>query len=94
MFAIGLYILLGVLTALSAVLLNLAYRLLRADPLESEKSASRLGSIKNALLGYALINDDWMPDARVKGGLIFNRKMNRIEISGRLSDDSLHRAFR
>jgi hypothetical protein len=34
-----------------------------------------------------------MPDARVKGGIIYNRRKKRLEISGRLSDDSFKRVF-
>lgn len=90
----GGYLVLLVLAAVSALLLNLSYRLFRADRVESEKSAARTGTLLNALLGRARIHDDWAPDARVQGGMLFNRRKKRIEICGRLSKDSLDRVFR
>jgi hypothetical protein len=88
------YLLLLVGVALSAVLFNIAYRLFRIDKIEGEKNSARVRSIKDAFLGRAHSRVDWLPDARVRGGLIFNRKKNRIEISGRLSESSVDRAFR
>jgi hypothetical protein len=88
------YIGLGVGLAVSAVLVSFAVHLLRADRLESRKSAARAGSLSDAIMGRAKTRDDWMPDGRVKGGMIYNRKKKRIEISGRLSNDTLDRVFR
>ena len=88
------YLVLAVGVLLSGTLLNLAIRLFKANKIESMKSAARSRNVKDAVLGRARIHDDWMPDARVKGGLIFNRKKKRLEISGRLSNDSLDRVFR
>ncbi len=88
------YVILVICTAISGLFFNLAYRLWRANRIESNKSAARSGnSFRNALLGRTRIHDDWLPDAHVKGGLKFNRKMKRIEICGRLSEDSLNRVF-
>lgn len=94
MTSIAFYIVLLIVAAFSGLFFNLAIRLFRADRVESEKSAARAGNFKNALLGRTRVHDDWVPDARVKGGMIFNRRMKRFEISGRLSSDSLNRVFR
>jgi hypothetical protein len=85
--------------ALAAIPFALALRLSRAalkksNKIESKRSARRAGSLLDALRGRARTRDDWMPDGRVKGGMIYNRKDKRIEVSGRLSDDTLHRVFR
>lgn len=87
----------GILAAgavLSGWLLAFAIRLLRADKIEGSKSAARARTLLNVLFGKAHTRDDWIPDARVKGGIVYNKTKKRIEISGRLSDDSLDRVFR
>jgi hypothetical protein len=66
----------------------------RTDKIEVQKSRARASTVSDVMQGQARTSDDWMPDARVQGGMKFNRKKHRIEISGRLSDDSLERAFR
>ena len=81
-------------TAISAISTNIAYRLWTANKRESQKNSARSGSLLNALRGRTRVHDDWIPDARVKGGMVFNRRKNRIEICGRLSNDSLDRVFR
>jgi len=88
------YAVLGFGFVLGAWALAFAFRLWRSDKLEGSKSAARAGTVTNAVMGRARTRDDWIPDARVKGGMIFNRDKNRIEVSGRLSDDSLNRVFR
>jgi hypothetical protein len=88
------YVALGAGLALSATLLAFAVRILRADKFESRRGADRSRSLKDLILGRARIHDDWIPDARVKGGLIYNKRKKRIEVSGRLSDDSLDRVYR
>lgn len=87
------YAILAMGVSVAVWLLTLAWRLLKADELESKKSAARTHSILAAIRGRACTREDWMPDARVKGGLIYNRKRNRLEISGRLSKDTLERIF-
>lgn len=80
---------------LSAFLFNLALRLTRVDVEESDKSASRVAnSLRKAVTGRALSVDDWLPDARVKAGLVYNKNAKRLEISGRLSNESFGRIFR
>jgi hypothetical protein len=78
----------------AAILFGIAARLSRADKIEGSKSAARSKTVKNAILGRSRTRDDWLPDARVKGGMIYNKKHRRLEISGRLSEDSLNRVFR
>lgn len=80
--------------SLAAFVLRMAVRLIRVDKIESEKSASRATSLKDALLGRTRIEDGRLPDARVKGGMVFNRKEGRLEISGRLSDEGFKHIFR
>ncbi len=87
------YLALGVGLLLTALLLRLAIKLLRVDSIEGEKSASRASSIKEAIRGRSRMHEDWIPDARVKGGMIYNKRAKRLEISGRLSDESFDRAF-
>lgn len=88
------YATLAIGLVLAGWLFALALRLLCSDKLEGSKSAARARTLGNVLLGKAHTRDDWIPDARVKGGMVYNKKKNRIEISGRLSDDSLDRVFR
>jgi hypothetical protein len=88
------YIALGTGLIVGAWLLRLGWRLINADRLESSKSASRAPTLKDALFGRFRTKDDWMPDARVKGGMIYNKRKKRIQITGRLSDDSFNRVFR
>lgn len=80
--------------AISALFLSFAIRLLRVDKLESKKSAARVDSLGDAVMGRARAREDWMADGRVKGGMIYNRKQKRLEICGRLSNDTLNRVFR
>ena len=88
------YIFLFVGSIVSGMVLSVVLWLRRADRLEASKSAARVDSMKAALLGRARTTDDWIPDARVQGGMIFNKKHNRFEVSGRLSDDTFSRIFR
>lgn len=71
-----------------------AYKFWNADKLELRKSQTRSRSLASVVNGRAKTRDDWLPDARVQGGMIFNRKDRRIEITGKLSNDSLDRVFR
>lgn len=88
------YLFLGAGLLSAALLLSLVVRLLRADKLERKKSASRVMTVLDAIRGRARMHGDWAPDARVKGGMVYDKKNRRLEISGRLSDDSFDRVFR
>jgi hypothetical protein len=87
------YVALGAGLFAVATLLSVAYRVYRSDKIEGNKSAARASSLTDLLLGRARTREDWIPDARVKGGIIYNKRKRRIEVSGRLSDDSLDRVF-
>lgn len=80
---------------LAAFIFNIGFNLWRADVIESEKCAARVNhSFWKALRGQARTVDDWLPDARVKAGMIYNEKENRFEVSGRLSNEAFGRIFR
>jgi hypothetical protein len=87
------YLVVGGGLVLSALLLSFALRLWRVNKIEATKGAARSRSIREAILGRARMDEDWIPDARIKGGLVYNKKKKRLEISGRLSDDSFKRVF-
>lgn len=80
--------------SLAAVFAAFAFKLIRLDKYEAKKGSSRVRSVADAIMGRARTRDDWMPDGRIKGGMIYNRRDNRIEVSGRLSDEAFHRIFR
>jgi hypothetical protein len=88
------YLALGGGVLLAALFLRLAIKLYRADNIEGKKSAARASSIRGAIRGRARMHEDWIPDARIRGGMIYNKKAKRLEISGRLSDESFDRVFR
>jgi hypothetical protein len=87
------YLGLAVGFSLAAVLLSIALKLFRLDRFEAKKGASRVKGISDAVMGRTRTRDDWMPDRRIKGGMIFNRRDNRIEVCGRLSDEAFDRIF-
>lgn len=86
-----LFLALGLLAASACI--GVAVRLLRTDRLERKKSAKRASSIRDAIMGRSRTVDDWIPDARIKAGMIYNKKRKRLEVSGRLSEDSFNRVF-
>jgi hypothetical protein len=88
------YIILTASLVIAVLFFTLAYKFLNADSLEFKKNRARVPTLSSALRGHAHIRDDWIPDARVQGGMIFDRRKRRIVIVGRLSDDSLDRAFK
>lgn len=77
----------------AVIIFSFALRLWRLDRFEAKKSSARIKGSMDAVMGRARTRDDWMPDGRIKGGMIYNRRENRIEISGRLSDESYDRVF-
>ncbi|TWI07894.1 hypothetical protein LPJ38_03105 [Bradyrhizobium daqingense] len=88
------FVVLTVGLVVAAISLVFAYKFIRADKIELRKSQTRTDDVKSVLLGRAKTRDDWIPDARVQGGMIFNKKANRLEITGKLSNDTLDRVFR
>lgn len=83
-----------ILLASSLICARFGAALLRVDRVEAEKNASRFHTFWDAVLGRAQVHSDWLPDARVQGGMVYNDKLKRIEICGRLSDESVERTFR
>lgn len=79
--------------SVAAVFTSIAIKLIRVDLFEAKKGTARVASVSDAVMGRARTRDDWMPDGRIKGGMIYNRKENRIEVSGRLSDEAFDRIF-
>lgn len=88
------YIGLAIGLVVAVWLFRLAFRLLTLDKPEAKKSAARAPSFWAAVLGRSRTMDDWVPDGRVKAGMVYNRRKKRLEMSARLSDDSLDRVFR
>jgi hypothetical protein len=79
---------------LGAILAKLGWEIIHADRVEVSKNCARAGNWRDILLGRVRTKDDWLPDSRVQGGMVYNRRKQRIEISGRLSVESLHRVFK
>ena len=72
------YVALAIGGIVAITVMSLAFRLLNADKLESKKSAARASTWGNAIWGRTHIQDDHMPDARVRGGMVFNKKKQRL----------------
>jgi hypothetical protein len=88
------YLILGVGLFAAAAVLSLAIRLTRTDRLERKKSAARVETIWDAILGRTRTQHDYLPDTRIKAGLVYNKRKKRLEVSGRLSHDTFDRLFR
>jgi hypothetical protein len=88
------YLYLTASIVVAVIAFTLAYKFISADRLEAKKSRIRAPDFSSVVKGRAITREDWIPDARVQGGMVFNPKKGRIEITGRLSDDSLDRVFR
>lgn len=73
--------------AVSLALLRLAVRVLTFDRVEYEKSRARYGSLKDALLGKAQVRRSEVPDGRVRAGIVYNQREDRIETNGKLRND-------
>lgn len=88
------YLILVVGSSAAAFAFGVAWLLSRVDRSESIKSAARTKRMRDAVRGHASLHDDWVPDARIKGGMVYNKSKRRLEICGRLSEDSLERIYR
>lgn len=88
------YLGLAIGLSIAVIPLVIACRLARIDRFEAKRSASRVQGVKDAIMGRARTRSDWLPDGRIKAGMTFNRRENRIEVSGRLSDEAFDRIFR
>lgn len=72
-------------------LMRFAWRLLRYDETEYQKSRSRYTSLSSALRGQARVKRDSVPDGRISAGIVFNEQYSRIEPNGKLSNDTIDR---
>ena len=75
------------LGGLSLAIFRLAYHLMRYDRVEYEKSRARYRSLWEAISGKATVRRSDLPDGRVRAGIVYNRKLNRIETNGKLRND-------
>jgi hypothetical protein len=66
----------------------------RIDRTEVGKNRARIDSWRDVVLGRVRPRDDWMPDSRVQCGMVYNHRERRLEVSGRLSVESLKRGIR
>jgi hypothetical protein len=66
----------------------------RVDRTEAGKNCARIESWTDVLMGRVRPKVDWMPDSRVQCGMVYNRKEHQLEVSGRLSVESLKRGIR
>ncbi len=64
------------------------------DQTEVSKNRARINSWRDIVHGRVRPKDDWMPDSRVQCGMVYNQKEGRLEVSGRLSVESLKRGIR
>ncbi|MBY2969506.1 hypothetical protein [Rhizobium leguminosarum] len=76
--------------ALSAVglsLIRFAFRVARYDKIEYQKSRARYPSLLAAISGKATVRHNGAPDGRVRAGIVYNTRKNRIEPNGKLRND-------
>lgn len=83
---------LGVVGA--AISLRFLLTLATSKSSEVRRSNARTKSWRDLFMGRSVVQDDWLPDARVQAGAVFNKKVGRIEVTGRISNDTIERTFR
>ncbi|WP_256753318.1 hypothetical protein [Mesorhizobium sp. Mes31] len=81
------------LGGLSLAIFRLAYRLMRYDRVEYEKSRARYPSMYAAISGKAEVRRSDVPDGRVRAGIVYNKKHNRIETNGKIRNDVIDHVF-
>lgn len=87
------YLFLAAGLSIAAYCFNIAWRLILADKSESQKSAARVPTFWDAIWGRGLVRADWLPDARMKSGLQYNAREDRIELNGGMSRGIFDRLF-
>ena len=88
------WLLLAIVAAFVAtVMFGLALTILRMNRAEADKNASRTASFKHLLTGRMMVREDWLPDARIRRGMVFSEDKGVFEINGGLSDEALRRTF-
>ncbi len=76
-----------VLSAVGLTLIRFAYRLARFDRIEYQKSKARYPSLLAAVSGQAVVRYNGVPDGRVRAGIVYNTRKNRIEPNGKIRND-------
>lgn len=79
---------------LGLLLIRIGLSGFRIDRTEAGKNRARIDSWRDIVMGRVRPKDDWMPDSRVQCGMVYNHRENRLEVSGRLSVESLKRGIR
>lgn len=81
------FILAVALGAVGLSLVRFAFRLVKFDRIEYQKSRARYPSMAAALSGKASVKHNGSPDGRVRAGIVYNQRKNRIEPNGKLRND-------
>lgn len=76
-----------VLSAVGLTLIRFAVRLAMFDKLEYQKSRARYPSLLAAVSGKAIVRHNGVPDGRVRAGIVYNTRKNRIEPNGKIRND-------
>jgi len=71
----------------SLALIRFALKLMFQDPIEYQKSRARYPSAMGAVSGKARVKRNHAPDGRVRAGIVFNSRQNRIEANGKIRND-------
>lgn len=74
-------------SAVGLTLIRFAFRFARFDRIEYQKSKARYPSLLAALSGQATVRHNGSPDGRVRAGIVYNTRKNRIEPNGKLRND-------
>lgn len=71
----------------SVALVRIAIRVMLFDRIEYQKSRARYPSFLHALTGKATVRRSELPDGRVRAGIVYNVRAQRIEPNGKLRND-------
>jgi hypothetical protein len=73
--------------AIGLTLIRFAFSLAKLDKIEYQKSRARYPSLRAAISGQATVRHNGTPDGRVRAGIVYNTRKNRIEPNGKLRND-------
>lgn len=73
--------------AIGLSLIRFAVHLAKFDKIEYQKSRARYPSLFAAISGQATVRHNGSPDGRVRAGIVYNTRKNRIEPNGKLRND-------
>lgn len=74
-------------SAVGLSLIRFAIGLVKLDRIEYQKSRARYPSLFAAISGKANVRYNGAPDGRVRAGIVYNTRKNRIEPNGKLRND-------